>query len=308
MNRTSVIAGNAHPELGRRLAALAGATLVPAGISAFADGETSVRIEGEVEGTDLYILQPTSPPVNEHLVALALIADAARAAGAARITAVVPYFGYARQDTRKRAGEPRSAQMASRILECAGIDRLLACELHSPALDSAFRIPLVHLEADEAALPAVRAWHLPKMSVVSPDAGGVKRAQRYASALGAPLVVIVKTRPRPDAAVALAVLGDVRGRHCLIVDDLASTGGTIAGAAQALLRAGCAAVHAFFVHAVMAPGALEKIRAAGVQHIAATNSAPSRSSEAGKLQLVDIAPLLARAVARLAGRQPPVTN
>ena len=302
MSALSLIAGNAHPALGRRVAVLTDAALIPAAISAFSDGESHVRIEGEVSGADLYIVQPTSPPVNEHLVALALIADAARVAGAARITAVVPYFGYARQDTRKGSGEPRSAQMASRILECAGIDRLVALELHSPALDSALRIPLVHLQADEAVLPLLRQWRLPELSVVSPDAGGVKRAQRYASALGAPVAVVAKSRPQPDAAVALAVLGEVRGRSCLIVDDLASTGGTIAGAAQALRRAGAASVHAFFVHAVMAPTALEKMKAAGVQRIGTTDSVAPSSVAPDALERVEIAPLLASAIAQLAGR------
>jgi ribose-phosphate pyrophosphokinase len=302
MSALRLIAGNAHPALGRRVAEIAGAALVPVALAAFADGEARVRIEGDVAGADLYVVQPTSPPVNEHLVALALIADAARAAGAARLTAVVPYFGYARQDTRKSAGEPRSAQMAARILECAGIDRLVAFELHSPALDSAFRIPLVHLEADEAALPLIRAWRLMDLTVVSPDAGGLKRAQRYASALGAPIAVIAKTRPQPDAAAVVAVLGEVRGRSCLIVDDLASTGGTIAAAAQALRHAAAAAVHAFFAHAVMAPTALDRMRSAGVQRIGVTDSiAPVQGTQAAPPEVAEIAPLIARAVARLAG-------
>jgi len=299
MDSFSVLAGDAHPSLARGIARLAGAALVPATLSAFADGETRARIEGEVRDADLYIVQPTSPPVNERLVALALLVDAARAAGARRVTAVVPYFGYARQDVRKQPGEPRSAQMAARILECAGVDRLVALELHSPALDSAFRIPLVHLEADEAALPLLRAWRLPAPVVVSPDAGGLKRAQRYASALHAPLAAIAKTRPYPDAAAALTVLGDVRGRTCLIVDDMASTGGTIAGAAEILRAAGAAAVHAFFVHAVMAPGALERIKAAGVQLIAATDSVAPAQGQAEHIKTVEIAPLLARALLSL---------
>jgi ribose-phosphate pyrophosphokinase len=299
MQAPAVLAGDAHPALARRVAELARARLVPAAVSAFADGETRLRIEGDVRDADLYIVQPTSPPVNERLVALALLADAARAAGAARVTAVVPYFGYARQDVRKVAGEPRSAQVAARILECAGIDRLVALELHSPALEAAFRIPLVHLAADEVVLPVIRAWRLPGLTVVSPDAGGMKRAQRYAGALGAPLAVIAKMRPQPDAATAAAVLGEVRGRQCLIVDDMASTGRTLAAAAEALRAAGAAAVHAFFVHAVMAPGALERIHAAGVQRIAATDSvAPQGES----LERVEVAPLLARALGELAGR------
>jgi len=220
-----------------------------------------------------------------------------------RLTAIVPYFGYARQDVRKRKGEPRSAQMACRILECSGFARVVALELHSPALDSAFRVPLTHLQADEAAIPCIRNWRLPDLVVVAPDAGGVKRAQRYAAALGARLAVVAKTRPRADAAAVIAVLGDVRGRHCLIVDDLASTGGTVAGAAQALLGAGAAAVHAFFVHAVMAPGALEKIKAAGVGRIGATDSVPGTApAAAGSIERVETAPLFARAIARLARR------
>lgn len=301
MSRCCVIAGNAHPALGQRLAESVGATLVPATIVNFADGETRVRIEGDVGGSDLYIVQPTSPPVNDHLVALALIADAARGAGARRITAVVPYFGYARQDTRKNAGEPRSAQIAGRILECAGVERLVALELHSPALDSAFRMPLTHLEADDVALPLIREWRLPDLTVVSPDAGGIKRAQRYASALRAPLAVVAKTRPQPDAAAALAALGEVRGRRCLIVDDLASTGGTIAAAAQTLRDAGAAEVHAFFVHAVMAPGALERIRAAGVRLLATTDSVPQPAGSATDVEIVNTVPLLAGAVRKLAG-------
>jgi len=295
-----VIAGDAHPALGRRIAEITGAALVPAAVAAFADGETRVRIEGEVRGADLYIVQPTSPPVNERLMSLALIADAARAAGASRLTAVIPYFAYARQDVRKGPGEARSAQMAARLLECAGFDRLVALELHSPALDSAFRIPLTHVEADDAALPLILKWRLPDLTVVSPDAGGLKRAQRYASALHAPLAVVAKTRSGPDAAVALAVLGDVRGRNCLIVDDMASTGGTIAGAAGILRAAGAAAVHAFFVHAVMAPGALERMKAAGVHLIAATDSVAPAKGPAEALKTVEIAPLLARAVTALA--------
>ena len=299
MSGLCVIAGDAHPALGRRIAEIAGAGLVPTAVEAFADGETRVRIEGEVRGSDLYVVQATSPPVNERLMSLALIADAARVAGASRLTAVIPYFGYARQDVRKRPAEPRSAQMAARLLECAGFDRLVALELHSPALDSAFRIPLTHVEADDAVLPLLLKWRLPDLTVVSPDAGGLKRAQRYASALHAPLAAIAKTRPYPDAAAALTVLGDVRGRNCLIVDDMASTGGTIAGAAEILRAAGAAAVHAFFVHAVMAPGALERIKAAGVQLIAATDSVAPAQGQAEHIKTVEIAPLLARALLSL---------
>ena len=296
----ALVAGDAHPALGEHIARLVEATLLPVAVSAFADGETRVRIEADVQDADLYIVQPTSAPTNERLMTLALIADAARVAGAARVTAVVPYFGYARQDARKTTGEPRSAQLAARILLAAGIDRMVAVELHSPALENAFEIPLIHLQADELMLAAIREWGVRNLAVVSPDAGGLKRAQRYALALEAPLAVVAKDRPRVDIAVPLQVLGDVRGRACLIVDDMASTGRTVVGAAEMLLRAGATEVHALFIHAVMAPGALERICAASVQRLVTTDSV--RSAPDPRLQVVSVAPLLADTLVRLAGQ------
>ena len=300
MSAIAFIAGDAHPELACQIARSMGTALVPVSVSAFADGETRVRIEAGVRDADLYIVQPTSAPTNERLMTLALLADAARAAGAGRVTAVVPYFGYARQDVRKSPGEPRSAQLAGRILHCAGVERMVALELHSPALESAFEMPLVHLRADDLMLPAIQSCGFSRLTVVSPDAGGLKRAQRYAAALVAPLAAVAKTRPRADVAVALQVLGDVRGRACLIVDDMASTGGTIAGAAQALLDAGAAAVHALFIHAVMAPGALERICAASVRTIMTTDSV--RIAPDPRVRVVPLAPLLAQTLDRLASR------
>jgi len=286
-----LIPGDAHPELGREIARLAGIAPATVSISSFADGETRVRIEDDVRGADVVIVQPMSAPANDRLMTLALLAEAARVAGAQRVSAVIPYFAYARQDVRKHPGEPRSAQLAARILATAGIERAIALELHSPALESAFPMPLVHLQADELLLPIARER---RCAIVSPDAGGLKRAQRYAAALGAPLAVVVKSRPGPDVATALQVLGEVRGQSCLIVDDMASTGRTIAGAAQALLAAGAREVHAMFVHAVMAPGALERIRAAGVRSIVTTDSV--RVVAEPGVEVVSCAPLFVRAL------------
>ncbi len=286
-----LIAGDAHPGLAREMARQAGIAQAAVSISSFADGETRVRIEDDVRGGEVVIVQPLSAPANERLVALALIADAARAAGAARVSAVIPYFAYARQDVRKHPGEPRSAQLAARLLATAGIERVIALELHSGALESAFPMPLVHLQADELLLPIARRRGC---AIVSPDAGGLKRAQRYAAALGAPLAVVAKTRTGPDVAAPLQVLGDVRGQACLLVDDMASTGRTLAGAAQALAAAGAGEVHAMFVHAVMAPGALERIRAAGVRSIVTTDSV--RAVAEPGVEVVSTAPLFARAL------------
>lgn len=306
MRKTGIalLSGDAHPQLARAIAQLTEATVLPATLSAFADGETRVRIEAEVQDADLYIVQPTSTPTNERLMTLALLADAARGAGASRVTAVVPYFGYARQDVRKSPGEPRSARIAARLLSSAGVDRLVTVELHSPALESAFQMPIVQLQADEAMLPVIRSWGIADLAVVSPDAGGLKRAQRYASALDAPLAVIAKMRPGPDVAVAAHVLGEVRGRTCLIVDDLASTGRTIVTAAQALLDAGAKETHALFIHGVMATGALERICASPVKRIITTDSVPAAPHP--RLQVVSLAPLLAQALIKLSGIDHPV--
>lgn len=293
MSCIGLIAGNAHPELGRDMASAMGARLIPMEISAFADGETRIRIEAGIFGIDLYIVQPTSTPTNEHLMTLALIADAARAAGAARVTAVIPYFGYARQDVRQNSGEPLSARLAAKILHCAGIDRVVTLELHSPALENAFQMPLLHLCADQLMLPVIRNWNLPGLVIVSPDAGGFKRAQRYATALASPLAVVAKSRPSADVTLTLQTLGEVRNRPCLIVDDMASTGGTIA-AATALLDAGAKEVHAFFIHAVMAPGALDRICAASVRRIVTTDSV--RSIADPRIDVVPIAWFLTQAL------------
>ena len=293
----ALIAGDAHPSLAQAVAYHAGANVIPAAVSAFADGESRVRIEADVQDADVYIVQPTSTPTNEHLMTLALLADATRASGAARVTAVIPYFGYARQDVRKQSGEPRSAQFAARLLRLAGIDHLIVLDLHSPALESAFEMPVVHLVADEPMLPAVQQWGIGDLTVISPDAGGMKRAQRFATALDTPLAVIAKSRPRPDVAVQLQVLGEVRGRACLIVDDMASTGRTMTGAAEALREAGAREVHALFVHAVMAPGAMERLCSGPLERIVTTDSVPSTLDS--RVEVVSIAPLLARAVAQL---------
>lgn len=297
----AVLAGDGHPDLAGAIARHAEARLEPVSVTAFADGETKVRVEGDVRDADVYLVQPTSTPSSERLMTLAMLADAARCAGAARITAVLPYFGYARQDVMSHPGEPRSAQLAARFLRAAGIDRAVVLELHSPALESAFEMPILHLRADEVMLPRVRAWGLSDPTVVSPDAGGMKRAQRYAAGLGAPLAVVAKTRPAADVAGTLHVLGEVRGRCCLIVDDMASTGRTLIGAAQALIQSGAREVHALFVHAVMAPGALQRLRASPLRRVLTTDSVPAAAGTG--FEIASVAPLLAGAVKRLAGRE-----
>jgi ribose-phosphate pyrophosphokinase len=294
-----LLVGNSHTALAQALAHELGTPPLAAEVGSFADGETRVHVGHDVRGAVVCIVQPTCPPVNEHLAVLALLADAIRAAGAARVIGVVPYFGYARQEQRGRPGDPRSAQVVCRLLGCVGLDHLVALDLHAPALESALPMPATLLRAEEVFLPRVRGWGARDLTVVAPDAGGLKRAQRYAAELGAPLAVVAKDRPRPDVAAPLQVLGDVKGRACLVVDDMASTGRTLAGAADALRRAGAREAHAVFTHAVLAPGAAEQLVAAQFGRVLTTDSTPV--SPAPWLEVVPVAPLLAGAVRSLCG-------
>lgn len=298
-----LVSGNAHPALAEALASELGVPLAVAEVTAFADGETRVRVGVEMRDEAVFIMQPTCPPVNDHLLVLALLADAACAAGAARVTAIVPYFGYARQEVRARPGDPRSAQVVSRLLGAVGIDHLVTLDLHAPALESALPMPATLLGAEEIFLPQVKSWRIRNLVIVSPDAGGMKRAQRYATALQAPLAVIAKQRPQPDVAAVLQVLGHVRERTCLIVDDMASTGNTLAGAAEALRRAGAAEVRAIVTHAVMAPGAEARLTGANFTKFLTSDSIPVASGEL--LEVVSIAPLLAKCVRYLTGQEQP---
>jgi ribose-phosphate pyrophosphokinase len=294
-----IFSGNAHPALAEDLARELGVSLVPAEVTAFADGETRVRLSADVRGAAVVIVQPTPPPVNDHLMVLALMVDAARAAGAAWVAAVVPYLAYARQEQRGRCGDPRSAQVVARLLGAVGLDHLVTLDLHAPALESAFPMPATLLRAEDVFLPHVRGLAGKDLAVVAPDAGGLKRAQRLALTLGAGLVVIAKDRLRPDVAAPVRVLGDARDRVCLIVDDMASTGRTLAGAAEALRQSGAREVHASFTHAVMAPGAMERLAAARFGRLLTTDSIPRPDDP--RLQVVSVAPLLAQTVRNLVG-------
>ncbi len=289
-----LVSGNAHPALAETLASELGWPLTPAEVGAFADGETRVRVTGDVRDTTVVVVQPTCTPVNENLMVLALLADALRAAGAGRVIGVVPYFGYARQEQRGCPGDPRSARVVGGLLGCVGLDHLVTLDLHAPALESALPMPATILHAEELFLPRVRGWAIPDMVIVAPDAGGLKRAQRYALELRTGLGVITKERPGPDAAMAVHVLGQVAGRACLVVDDMASTGHTLAGAADALRRAGAREVHAIFTHAVMAPGAPERITAAEFGKVLTTDTIPEMADL--RAERVPVAPLLARAI------------
>jgi ribose-phosphate pyrophosphokinase len=301
-NSSSVvlISGDAHSALATAIAEELNLKLAESEVATFADGETQVCIAADLRNATIVIVQPTSPPVNDRLIALGLLADAAVAAGAARVVAVVPYFGYSRQEQRSAVGEARSAQLAARFLGMAGIDHLITLDLHAPALESAFPMPATLLQPDGLFLPVIRAWAPADLTIVAPDAGGLKRAQRIAGKLGAKLAVVTKTRPARDVAAPSTLLGDARGQECVIIDDMASTGRTLARAAEVLQEAGAQAVHALFTHPVMAEGALEKLVAAPIQRLVTTNSIPPPDHP--QLRIISTASLLAEAVRDVIGQ------
>jgi ribose-phosphate pyrophosphokinase len=271
-------------------------------VATFADGETRICVHEDVRDAVVVIVQPTAPPVNDHLMSLALVADAVVAAGARRVVAVVPYFGYARQERRAALGEPRSAMLAGRLLGTAGIDHLVTLDLHDPALESAFPMPATLLESVGLFVPVIRSWDDAELVVVAPDAGAMKRAQQLARALDVQVAVVVKQREAPDAPIARRVVGDVRGRRCVIVDDMASTGRTLAEAGARLVEAGAQSVDAVFTHPVLAEGALDRLTAAPLARLVTSDSIPVGADVSRAARVVPVAPLLAGAVREVTGR------
>jgi len=288
------MSGGAHPALAREIANELGWPLAEPEVNVFADGETRVHVAEDLRGSSIAIVQPMSPPANHHLISLALLVDAVRAVGAASVTAVVPYFGYARQDTRARVGDPRSAQVVGKLLGAVGIERLITMDLHSPALESAMPMPTTLLTAAEIFSARVRTWKLAEPTVVSPDAGGLKRAQKFAALLAAPIAVVLKTRPKPDAASEHQLLGDVHGKACILFDDMATTGRTLAGAADVLWAAGAREIHAVFTHGVLSAGCQEKFASARIGRILTTDSVPLTGVE--RFEIVPVSSLLADAL------------
>lgn len=263
--------------------------------SCFPDGESKVHIAGEIEGYSLLILLSLGNPVNDHLMELVLTADAVRAEGAKSVTAILPYMAYARQDRRDSSGDPRSAQVVARIFTAVGIDRLITVDLHTPALESAFSTPLTNLTTEDIFLPAIKSATR-DVVVVSPDAGGLKRAQSVAKALGAEMAIALKERTTPKNVSGRKVLGNVRDKACLIIDDMASTGETLSTAAAALRDEGATKLFAVFTHAVMAPGAGEKISEAGFEKIFVSDSIPLPRPDS--FTIVKLSPIIADALRR----------
>ena len=297
-----LLCGTANPELGRRISEEVGVALAPMEITRFADGEFDVRIGESVRGHDVFVIQPTCPPVNDNYMELFVILDALRRASAARINAVLPYYGYQRKEKKTRARDPISVKLMANFLQVAGAERMIVLDLHAEAIQGLFDIPVDALTASKILASHVRSRHgRQPIVVVSPDVGGTARARAIARLLESPLAIIDKRRPRDDDVEVLNVIGDVQDSTCVVVDDLISTASTLAGAAHALKEGGARSVDVLATHGVLSAGSLDRLTEAFVDEVVVTDTIPLSSDAArnDKVSQVSVAPLIAEAIVRI---------
>jgi ribose-phosphate pyrophosphokinase len=299
--RLKLFSGGGNPALAQEIAAVLDVPLADLSIFRFADGEIGVRIDESVRGEDVFVVQPTSPPVNENLVELLVITDALRRASAERITAVIPYFGYARQDRKMRPREPISAKLVANLLTAAGCHRILTVDLHAGQIWGFFDIPLDHLPSRMILGDYIARKGLENLVVVSPDVGGVPRAREFAKQLGAPIAIIDKRRDRPNQVKEVVhVIGKVHRKTAIIVDDIVDTGGTLTVGAQALVKRGVTAVYACATHALLSGPAVKRIASSPIQELVVTNTIPLPPEQRiEQITVLSVAPLLAEAIRRV---------
>ena len=293
-----VFSGSANRPLAEEICHELTCDLGRATTARFSDGEINFQIEENVRGADVFIVQPTCPPVDSHLMELLVQLDAFRRSSAERVTAVIPYYGYGRADKKDRPRVPISAKLVANLLTTAGADRILTIDLHAAQIQGFFDIPVDHLYAAPVLIGHYQTHRFPNMTVVAPDTGGAERARAYAKRLDAELALCDKRREKPNVAEVMTVVGDVEGRSCLIVDDMCDTGGSLTKVSQALKEAGAARIHACFTHPVLSGRAAQHLANSDIEQIVVTNTIPlnSKAAELDKIKVLSIAPLLAKAI------------
>ncbi len=296
--RVKIFTGNANAPLAREICEFLALPMSAASVKNFADGEIYLQIQENVRGADVFVVQPTCKPVDRNLMELLLMMDALRRASADRITAVLPYYGYARQDRKDKPRVPISAKLVAKLLERAGADRILALDLHAAQIQGFFDVPVDHLFAMPVMIEHMRARQTANTIIVSPDAGGVERARAFAKRMNVPLAILDKRRDDVNVAEVVHIIGDVEGCECMIVDDLIDTAGTLINGAAALLKAGAKSVTACATHAVLSPPAVERITSSSIQEVVLTNSIPlaEEARQCPKIRTLSVASLLARAI------------
>jgi ribose-phosphate pyrophosphokinase len=298
--RLQVFTGNGNPALAEAIMRFLGVPLGRAIVGRFKNGETRVKLDENVRGSDVFVIQSMQVPVNEHLMEMLIMIDAVRRSSASRITAVIPYYGYARQEKKSSGREPISAKLVANLLVTAGADRILTVDLHAPAIEGFFDIPVDHLRAAPLLTDYFRRQEMSNVVVVSPDAGGVGRAEDFRIRIGADLAIIAKKRAEADRPEVIEMVGDVAGKTVIIVDDMISTGGTLVEATATLRARGAESIYACAIHPLFADGAARKMRAAGIERAIVTDTVPLRESERDSaIEVLSVAPLLAEAIMRI---------
>ncbi len=296
-----VFSGNANRPLAEKVCDHLGIPLGNAEVKTFSDGEISVEINENVRGKDVFIVQPTCPPVNDNLMELLIMIDAAKRASAGRITAVIPYYGYARQDRKVAPRQPISAKLVANLITVAGASRVLTMDLHAGQIQGFFDIPVDNLFARPVLLHYIKEHFKDDLVIVSPDAGGVERARAFAKRLDASLAIIDKRRERANVAEVMNIIGDVKGKTAVIVDDIVDTGGTLTKAASALLDKGASAVYAFCTHPVLSGNAVQRIVESPLKELIVTDTIPlsEEAKKCGKIKVLSVGKLFGEAVRRI---------
>jgi len=297
-DKFKIFCGTANEPLADEVCAFLGLVRGQALVTRFSDGEAYVQIQENVRGADVFVLQPTCRPVDEHLMEILLMMDALKRASARRITAVIPYFGYARQDRKDKPRVPISSKLVADLLTTAGADRALIVDLHAPQLQGFFNIPVDHLFASPVLVDYFKRLNLPNLTVVSPDAGGVERARFFAKKMDAALAIVDKRRVEMNVAEVMHVIGDVNGRTCLLIDDLIDTAGTLVKTASALVENGATTVYACASHPVLSGPAVENIAQSHIREVVVTNTIPlsEAARNESKIKVLSIAGLIGRAI------------
>ena len=295
-----VFTGNSHPELASEIAALMGKPLGKSTVSKFSDGEVSVSIWETVRGADVFIIQSTCDPVNDNMMELLIMIDAMKRASAGRITAVIPYYGYARQDRKAKARDPITAKLVANMIEAAGADRVLTMDLHAAQIQGYFDIPVDHL----LGMPIIEKYYekqnIENMVIVSPDHGSVPRARKLAEPLNCPIAIVDKRRPEPNKSEIMNIIGDVEGKNCIIIDDMIDTAGTITNAANAIKELGATSVKAAATHAVLSGPAIERIRDSAIEELVLLNTMPiPEEKRLDKIKVLSVGPIFADAMTRI---------
>lgn len=291
---------NSNPDLALDIAKQIGVPLGECSVSTFSDGEIQINIEESVRGCDVYVVQSTSAPVNRHIMELLIMVDALKRASAATVNVVIPYYGYARQDRKAKPREPITAKLVADILQVAGATRVITIDLHAPQIQGFFNIPVDQLVGVPILGDYWESKDLGEVVIVSPDHGGVSRARQLAERLKAPIAIIDKRRPRPNVAEVMNIVGDVKGKTAILIDDMIDTAGTISLAADALIKNGATDVYACCTHAVLSGPAMERIGQSPIKDLVVTNTIPLPEEKiTDKLTILSVAPLISEAIIRV---------